>query len=287
MANQFIGLLRLAWERESFIGPVIHAIYGTIIFLFFFALYFSENWTQIFPEYLRPTEAALPYVGSLLYSAYAALINTTSLLLFIAIILCLTSFAFEFTRVCYYYDNCSWEAPKIIIASVNSLYENTIEKIIESATQAFPNPLIEEMMKTNTKFKLKSSILLAGFDGNKAILSEISERTYADFRDMNFHAIGSGSIQAVNTLMFQKHDKNDSLSATIYDVYKAKRNAEVAQGVGKETELIVLTKGKGYKTLTGESFKALKDIYDEEVKVGRNHPTLKKLKFGGRGGPCS
>jgi 20S proteasome alpha/beta subunit len=170
---------------------------------------------------------------------------------------------------------------------VLDLYGITWEKFIESATQAFPNPLIEEMMKTNTKFKLKSSILLAGFDGNKAILSEISERTYADFRDMNFHAIGSGSIQAVNTLMFQKHDKNDSLSATIYDVYKAKRNAEVAQGVGKETELIVLTKGKGCKTLTGESFKALKDIYDEEVKVGRNHPTLKKLKFGGRGGPCS
>lgn len=109
-----------------------------------------------------------------------------------------------------------------------------------------------------------------------------------DFRDMNSHAIGSGSIQAVNTLMFQKHDKHDPLNTTIYDVYKAKRNAEVAQGVGKETELIVLTKGKGCRTITSESFKLLKEIYDNEVKQGRTHPQLKSLKFSSGGArPCS
>jgi|WetSurMetagenome_2_1015567.scaffolds.fasta_scaffold02950_7 hypothetical protein len=171
---------------------------------------------------------------------------------------------------------------------VLDLYGISWEKFVDAATQPFPNPLIEEIMNQNTKFLLRSSILLAGFDGNRAIISEISERTFADFRDMNSHAIGSGSIQAVNTLMFQKHDKHDSLFTTIYDVYKAKRNAEVAQGVGKETELIVLTKGDGCRTITSESFKILKEIYDQEVKLGRNHLKLKSLKFSTNGGrPCS
>ncbi|MFA4877140.1 MAG: hypothetical protein WC586_06970 [Methanoregula sp.] len=171
---------------------------------------------------------------------------------------------------------------------VLDLYGMTWERFVDAVEKPFPNPLIEEIMKQNNKFKLKSSVLLAGFDGDKAIISEISERTYADFRDMNSHAIGSGSIQAVNTLMFQKHDKSDTLNTTIYDVYKAKRNAEVAQGVGKETELIVLTKGKGCRTITSESFKLLKEIYDNEVKQGRTHSQLKSLKFSSGGaGPCS
>lgn len=171
---------------------------------------------------------------------------------------------------------------------VLDLFGISWEKFTEAATQPFANSLIEEIMGRNNKFKLTSSILLAGFDGSRANISEISEYTYADFRDMNFHAIGSGNIQAINTLMFQKHDKNDSLFSTIYDVYKAKRNAEVSQGVGKETELIVLIKGKGCKTLTDESFNSLKEIYDEEVKMGRNHKKLKSLKFSEQGGrPCS
>lgn len=167
------------------------------------------------------------------------------------------------------------------------LYGISWKKFQDLAIEAFPNTLIEEIMSKNTKFKLNSSILLAGFDNEKAIISEISEYTFADFRDLNFHAIGSGSIQAVNTLMFQKHDKNDSLSSTIYDVYKAKRNAEVAQGVGKETELVILFKEAGCKTLTRESFMILNDIYNEEVKVGRTHTNLNEIKFDEMTTPCS
>lgn len=130
---------------------------------------------------------------------------------------------------------------------VLDLYGLHWDDFTKAAKENFANTLIEEIMQRNMKYKLRSSVLLAGFNDGKANISEISEMTYANYRDMNFHAIGSGQIQAVNTLMFQKHDKNDSLQTTIYDVYKAKRNAEVAQGVGKETELVILIHGEGCK----------------------------------------
>jgi hypothetical protein len=151
--------------------------------------------------------------------------------------------------------------------------------LTDAVKAPFPNQLTEEIMKKILNFKLNTTILLAGFDQNNAILSEISETTFADFRDMNFHAIGSGNIQAVNTLMFQKHDKNDSLLTTVYDVYKAKKNAEVARGVGRETELVILTKDSGCKLLKKESYNIMKDIYEKEVKLGRNHKFLASLRF--------
>jgi len=170
---------------------------------------------------------------------------------------------------------------------VLDLYGLNWEYVAGAVKQPFPNQLIEEIMKKNINFRLKTTILLAGFDGDNAMITEISEKAFADYRDMNFHAIGSGNIQAVNTLMFQKHDKYDSLSSTIYDVYKAKRNAEVAQGVGKETELIILRKGAGCKILNRKGFDILKKIYEEELKLGRNHRKLNSLEFEERKAPCS
>jgi|TARA_Y100000310_G_scaffold83483_1_gene80156 hypothetical protein len=97
---------------------------------------------------------------------------------------------------------------------------------------------------------------------------------------MNFHAIGSGNLQAANTMLFQKHDKCEPLLGTIYNVYKAKRNAEVLEGVGKETELLILSLS-GCNKLNEKDLNILETIYHEELNFGKNHQDLSKINLNG------
>lgn len=138
------------------------------------------------------------------------------------------------------------------------------------------NEVIAEMLKKISELKLGSAILLVGFDNGIGKISEVTDGGCLNFRDINFHAIGSGAIQAMNTLLFQKHSKDDDLKSTIYDVYKAKRNAEVNEGVGKETELLVFNEDE-LTRLSDVQISILKDIYQAELEHGKNNDLLNEL----------
>ena len=105
---------------------------------------------------------------------------------------------------------------------------------IDALNEKINNAHLGTIMKTVSEFSLGTGILLIGIDEKVAKISVIDEEGYNDLVDINFHAIGSGSDQAINTLFFQKHSSSENLSTAIYNVYKAKRNAEVKSGVGKE-----------------------------------------------------
>lgn len=144
--------------------------------------------------------------------------------------------------------------------------------------QQIVNEYQSNILKSITKARLNTAILLIGFEDNKAKISEISETGIISFNQINFHTIGSGSIQAQNTLLFQKHSKNDDLKTTLYNVYKAKKNAEAMEGVGKETDIGYLNENK-IKMLNKENIKILDDIYNTELTYGKNHEDLKKLNI--------
>ncbi|MFA5214320.1 MAG: hypothetical protein WC406_13365 [Methanoregula sp.] len=78
-----------------------------------------------------------------------------------------------------------------------------------------------------------------------------------------------------------EHPSDDVLT-TVYDVYKAKRNAEVAQGVGKETELLVLSLNNGCSRINNAQLEILSQIYDQELRMGRTHQDLQKLNNQGQ-----
>lgn len=137
------------------------------------------------------------------------------------------------------------------------------------------NPFVESILRGIAELKLNTAILLVGIDDGKAKISEISEGQTLDYRSINFHAIGSGHMQAVNTLLFQRHSKEDNLATTVYNVYKAKKNAEVSNGVGKETEIAVL--GEEVKPISEKDISTLQKIYEYELKCGKEHEDLKGL----------
>lgn len=139
------------------------------------------------------------------------------------------------------------------------------------------NNMVIEILETVKKFSLKTSIILAGFKDGEAQIYEIAEVGVVNTRDINFDAIGTGGIQAINTLLFQKHSKKDSLKKTLYNVYKAKKNSEVAKGVGKETDLFILTsKGILYE-LKKEHLKILESIYEKELNFGSNQSEIDSI----------
>lgn len=151
-------------------------------------------------------------------------------------------------------------------------YVNVMDLLKSPLQNAFSLNIIDFI----TKYTLNTLILLVGFANHQAQIVEITESKVAEARDIGFDAIGSGGMQAMNTLLFQKHSRNDSLSTTIYDVYKAKRNAEVAVGVGKETDILILRES-GLEPIDEERVKILAQIYDEELKFGKSNEMLKNV----------
>lgn len=140
------------------------------------------------------------------------------------------------------------------------------------------NTFIGNILDTVSKYSLETSILLIGFDENgSAQISEISEDGIDDFRDIQFHAIGSGSIQALNTLLFQRQSKAADLKTTLYNIFKAKKNAEVAQGVGKETELLILKNDGNLIEISQGDLTTLNDVYNTELTYGKRHTKLNSL----------
>ncbi len=139
-----------------------------------------------------------------------------------------------------------------------------------------PTPIIMRILEFVSNFTLGTNILLIGFEDNVAQIADINENDYADFRDINFHAIGSGSMQAENTLLFQRHSKKDKLSTTLYNVYKAKRNSEVSVGVGKETDIKVMTQND-ILSIDEENLNKLSQIYDNEIKSGKENKILEDI----------
>lgn len=138
------------------------------------------------------------------------------------------------------------------------------------------NKYIDGILQAVTSHSLNVGILLIGFENNTAQMTEISELGIDDMRDLHFDCIGSGAVQAMNTLLFQKHSKSDSIAIGVYNVYKAKRNAEVSVGVGKETEIAILTE-EGISEIDAEQMEVLREIYEEELEFGKSHTKLNEL----------
>ncbi len=174
------------------------------------------------------------------------------------------------------FDNFKKKRQQIIQNGIFNMYGIDQEFFIESLKREVPNEYIDTILTQVTNLKLDTRILLVGMDNGIAKIVEIDEEDMTNFRDMNFHAIGSGDTQAVNTLLFQKHDKCDNLLATLYNVYKAKRNAEVLRGVGKETELLILGK-ETYLKINGKNMSILRKIYEDELMFGKENKELLKI----------
>lgn len=82
--------------------------------------------------------------------------------------------------------------------------------------------------------------IVMGLDQSGAHLYAIDNRGTTCQDWVGFTSIGAGYWHANSQLMFAGHVKTRQLAETTMLVYTAKRRAEVAPGVGEETDMVVI-----------------------------------------------
>lgn len=96
--------------------------------------------------------------------------------------------------------------------------------------------------------------------------------------EAGFASIGVGMYQAMSSLMFAGHRTQQGLDATAYMVLAAKKRAEVAPGVGKETDMVVVTKpNESYMIFYESTIQKLEDIYERSE---AEHSIINKQAIG-------
>jgi 20S proteasome alpha/beta subunit len=115
-----------------------------------------------------------------------------------------------------------------------------------------------------SQFNLGVELLLAGIDPTGGHIYTIhnpgSPEALHDI--IGYAAVGSGAIHALQSMIGFRHSPAAEYHATVFRVYASKRRAEVAPGVGSDTDLAVISP-EGIHVLTAAELDKLAKIYDE------------------------
>ena len=82
------------------------------------------------------------------------------------------------------------------------------------------------------------------------------------FDRLGYHAIGSGHRHAILSLVTLQNSTLVDVHRAIFNVYFAKRQSEIAPGVGAGTDMIVITEEK-MEAVDSTMLKALSDQFDQ------------------------
>jgi 20S proteasome alpha/beta subunit len=115
-------------------------------------------------------------------------------------------------------------------------------------------------------FDLGIELLVAGVDDAGGHIFDISnpggQETCLD--PIGFHAIGSGALHAIQSMIEFRHSPSSSLPETMFRVFASKRRAEVAPGVGSDTDIAVITEA-GRPPLPSNLVNELDRLYNQAL----------------------
>jgi hypothetical protein len=134
----------------------------------------------------------------------------------------------------------------------------------------------QQMIALSGQFNLQVDILLAGIDDVGAHLCLVTHPgTLLSLERQSYSAIGSGGIHATIYLSLSAHTSHKGLLETVWNVFAAKKAAEVAPGVGRGTDLVVVEK-TSVKYCAAPTMSILESTFEGSNK--RLMPDLTKLK---------
>jgi hypothetical protein len=79
---------------------------------------------------------------------------------------------------------------------------------------------------------------------------------------IGYGAIGSGTIHALQSMIGFRHSPDGDYLHTVFTVYASKRRAEVAPGVGQDTDMAVISTS-GVHWLTEHELGRLSEMYED------------------------
>jgi 20S proteasome alpha/beta subunit len=124
--------------------------------------------------------------------------------------------------------------------------------------------LVYDITNQMQDYALNVETLIVGCDGNLgAHLFHIDGYGLTTFHhDINFAAIGIGGDHARSQFMFARYPRDVNLYKALPILYAAKRRAEVAPGVGKESDWLLITK-EGCQLIFPRMIRELEEAYNE------------------------
>ncbi|MCW4006324.1 MAG: hypothetical protein NWF04_07005 [Candidatus Bathyarchaeota archaeon] len=121
-------------------------------------------------------------------------------------------------------------------------------------------------------YRFDLSILIAGVDNLGAHIYYIYPPCCSEcFDSLGYCSIGSGERHADSTFVAYRYAPSFSLKDGLYITYEAKRKSEIAVGVGRSTDMAIVTE-KGISFMHDEILSKLQEMYEEKTKA----ETLKK-----------
>ena len=138
----------------------------------------------------------------------------------------------------------------------------------------FPHDLAMLIDNQVQNFGLETTILVAGVDDTGSHIFSIGDPgTMACFDRVGYHSIGVGHRHAVLKLVSLSQHQSKSISETVFDVFCAKRVAELAPGVGQATSMKIVTRLET-KTVEQDILDKLAPAYEEHSNPSND--TVKK-----------
>ena len=124
--------------------------------------------------------------------------------------------------------------------------------------------LVYQLDTFTAQFNVNVELIVAGVDDIGGHIYTVNNPgTFIDVQQIGYTAIGSGGVHATQALIGFGSSPDHELKRTIFCTFAAKKRSEVAPGVGKDTDLFIIT-NEGIQELSQEEIKQLTDIYDIE-----------------------
>jgi len=116
-------------------------------------------------------------------------------------------------------------------------------------------------------YNLGVELLLAGVDDAGAHLYQVRNpgAHASNLQQIGYGSIGSGALHAMQSLVAFGQTPKHNLAETIFAVYASKRRAEVAPGVGRDTDLAIIRQS-GIVWLAKDKLAELDKIFTEFIK---------------------
>jgi 20S proteasome alpha/beta subunit len=133
--------------------------------------------------------------------------------------------------------------------------------------QSPSSQILQQVLGMIMQHNLQLEALVAGEDDTGAHLFIVAHPgVLLPVETTGYAAIGSGGLHAAVRLSLGQHSKETSMDDAVYNVYEAKKAAEVAPGVGKMTDMAVI---KGKRVLFADQ-----PIFDALERAHKEKPTM-------------
>jgi len=150
---------------------------------------------------------------------------------------------------------------------------------IEAGAKLLPPAVYSQIDHAFATFMLPLELIIAGVDESGPSIYGIRNPGLVDcYNSIGFHAIGSGSMHALISLI-QTYAPVISVVETLYAVFRAQRVAQVAPGVGEETDLGMVCSTEKVKYFDEKTELIIKfnELYEQEKDARKDLITKWKL----------